>query len=635
MVSVTSYIPANYVMRLIVCGNKRLTELLTRFGGVQSLFLPNAGLKGSPLPRSLSCFHNLRSLTINSVASNLNGANGSLLEGFVLPKLEVLAIKGIFTDFCVLGTEKATGTWIDLNPLFPSLRTLALYISQWSWAWVDRLPTGLTSLSIQANFTLPHETAKAFPPNLTSLKTIGAIPISEAGPALITVRESLTELSSSYQHIDLKGFNKLLHLSLPLDYASPEICRETCDNLVQMPLVSLELRTSGPVISKFPSTLTRLVLSVRNFITNDFAEYLPHQLTHFDLVAISLEKIGSPFFSALPRTLLDLRLDIGTLFHRQYDPSGCIGLPSTLKPSEHMTLLDAFLGSSPPPSLTQLFFPGLHLIDDIGVGMLPKSITSLDLWFNPKSRLRWSPTHQGALTEKGLARLPTSLKILHMPTYTGAMRVSDVSTLPQTLQKLQIRATLTVRALAHFPAHLTWLELLHHSVITDDHIPLLPRSLTHLSFRMPQILSVRSFSGLPSNLTSIHLHNWGNRGNENVKLVPRGVTKLVIAGATNLTKNCVPNFPPNLRHLTINKCEDWEVCTAKELPTTLVKLVIRKCRGMTPSALSHLVNLRWLELRSTAGSQFFCSVPSLQYLRGVGSNFQRFWGPYDPCELLD
>jgi hypothetical protein len=626
------YAEGHDLVKLLLCGNRRFNDLLTRFGGVRNLNFVNRQFS-APLPLAVHHFQHVRSLVIISERQEVENFDASRMESIRLLNLESLSLRGSSAYHLFWLREK--DTWMPLTPIFPNLKSLSYRDGKWSWHWVDSMPVGLTSLFIRT-YHSDCKNAKTFPRSLTSLVTEGSLTLTGAMPALLNARSSLTELKNVGIHpIALTGFTRLIHLAT----ASNNMCNylENCLSMSKMPLISLVLQTQVNALPKFSPFLTSLDLSFSAALTvrSNLVTMLPRQLTRLSIVASHFKEIDSSFFSVLPTALLELHMDIGDA-HDLNSSSilGRLALTYERNIQADRALLEAFLESSCPPSLTKLYFPGLDLIDDFSLSQLPKSIQQLDLWFNPNSRVYWDPQFdRHGLIGEGLLHLPTSLTILCIPTYRGKLRVPEAKALPRTLTRLQIRPPtwLNPRALAQFPPHLRWLELLRYAVISERHIMHLPRSLTHLSFKMERNLRTSTFSQLPANITSLQLKNWRERCNEDILHIPRHITKLGIAGATKLTKDAVSFLPQNLRQLWLNKCSDWDVETSTRLPKTLEVIVARQCFTWTQETVSRMWNLRWLEI--SAPRYAIHMLPRFIYLNTKNDMYYSYVSPSD--ELLD
>lgn len=284
---------------------------------------------------------------------------------------------------------------------------------------------------------------------------------------------------------------------------------------------------------------------------------------------------------------------------------------ASLKPLQRLPLTSLSLGS---------FVRPLNLLR---VQDLPPRLQKLKLYHyridwrinrpeetNPSAypRLRWELPPE--VPGEPLASLPSGLVDLTLcqGSRNDCTR-TNIDRVPKTLTRLKIYGSLTTELITALPTSLT--ELVSHASadpILPEQFSLLPRSLTHTTFRFAEVKS-SNVHFLPPLLRS--LLNVRSSISDVVGMLPRTLTTLSVVCPF------IGQLPPSLKLLTVT---DLEPQYALSLPSSISNLTLNGSKNLYPSCIleiaSSLPHLKDLTIfpKLLTSFDFFAHLP-----RGITS----------------
>lgn len=405
----------------------------------------------------------LKSLSsLSTMDFSISSYSGSLLD-FIPPNLTFLDMgieyvadvplklpSSLLTFVCWIGDCDNFG---DVRDLPPSLTKFCFYseFKDFSLEEISQLPTGLTSLTIKANF-LSEEYIKVLPPSLRTLKSCYDDETPQDHQLKLFPR-NLTKINS-HPTITVENVEFLPPglITLKLVSHDPALYPKLSPNLK-----SLQCLVGGDNIPY--NSLDRLILP--KFLTS---------LTYFKAAQPSQcllpETLKTFYFNGTTFTAEDTRslpkgLEILTI--PQCDPEAMRGLPQGLKllragtyKSDRPTLITAELAAQLPRTLISLEMVSMELESPQVIYNLPDGLDnlSLEIKFLDKSC--------------NLSRAPSSLRTLsiYTKTYESGLAHSLITTLPRKILSFTTRiggyaklSDIGVEALQRLPPGLTSLNL--------------------------------------------------------------------------------------------------------------------------------------------------------------------------------
>jgi len=348
-----------------------------------------------------------------------------------------------------------------------------------------------------------------------------------------------------------------------------------------LPGMDLNSDAAGPKsdqISRLPSSLTRLSL---NFPRAE------------SCWAIS-NYAGAAFPTEIP-TLMSLYVPMSEI------------LPNllTLELAGAESVLDDWVPTL-PRTLTSLTLKNNNRLTDVCVPNLPPGMTILNLPHNDRLTglgLKRLPLSKLTLSGKALAPnllisgLSMCLEDLELPHNTH-MNNDDIAKLPRSIARLSLPANSTIKGDAFSLLSPGLTSLTTAADINDADILRLPKHMITLALHRCSKLSNEAIGYLPRTLTLFSAWNAANITDEAIPLLPKSL-KYLYLDAPNLTDECAPFLPSTLLELKIQTVPLTDNFFAAIRLPNLVRLELSGARAVSDHSISLLPpNLRYLHLPS-------------------------------------
>jgi len=186
---------------------------------------------------------------------------------------------------------------------------------------------------------------------------------------------------------------------------------------------------------------------------------------------------------------------------------------------------------------------------------------------------------------KDLDNVPRTVTDLEM--HINVELNEEIMRLPPNLVDFKTRSSIHPSALAHLPSQLTSLDLATR--VTNDTIPVLPRSLTHLVLRLSRSVDDVGVKSLPPNLLCLHLLSC-RITSYGVSLLPQTLTELNLTDDEELDVSVLTRLPPNLVRFTFSGSwlQHLRDDMVPKLPRSLKAFYTLACNHLTPASVDFL-----------------------------------------------
>lgn len=423
--------------------------------------------------------------------------------------------------------------------------------------------SGVRTLTYQ--YKSEQSTTKQWPSLQSKLITLKEFAVTSTAPAT-DVRSAMT-LPTPQQIMDLP--KSLTSLKFVFWYAESCFCNMGLNELPTcLPnLLYLELGGNEAIgdihVPHLPASLLSLNLHNNRLLTDAGVALLPPGLT-----SLSLPKNAHVTLASLSKLkqLTVLRL------HGQNIASGDVAkasLPITLEYFELMNN-QSLRGDDLchlPPTLSTLSLRMNNKFQGTDFGLLPSALISL--------------TWGASVIDANLTKLPKELTFL---TLVSCDKLSDesIGLLPRTLTHLDLwRLHVTDKAVALLPRGLRYL-FLASSKLTDECALTLPPQLLHLKLNFSSFTDKFLMNLRQPFLRQLELNQSRTITDQGMKHLPATLHVLHMVSADLVSYDCFAVLPPTLRVLNVLRAGGFAGIAAEDVPKSL-QLFLSRDFSLTPS----------------------------------------------------